>query len=244
MIFQEFISKIDIREIELPKAVHYCELKGIELHNAIFEYLQSFKSDKVSYTEIATAYRYDKRIRKILYKYIGLLEEYIRAFISNKYSDSIDEIEWTEVIKKRLNKKEKLFYILDNLLFNDLINQVLLLSDDDKKNLFPNTIYYENNLKAIVTLRNAVSHNRFLLSYLDFKECNIDNQKRSSLYANLQNFSFHLKDEIKNKFIKEIKLCSINDEDNVLENQTKWQLLENIIINLDNNVENFILKGY
>ena len=88
MTYDEFWNKIIITEEEKEKSIHYLQYRGVDEHNHIRQHLESLSGEKVSYAEIATAFRYDKRIRRVLYKYIGLLEESIRAYISNKYSDN------------------------------------------------------------------------------------------------------------------------------------------------------------
>ena len=235
MTFNDFIDRINIQTDEIEKARYYCELKGIELHFSIFEYLTSMKSEIVKYSEIATAYRYDKRIRKVLYKFIGLFEEYIRAYISNKFSDQMELINWIKPIKKRLNQGLNLSGALDDILFGELVSQVILFEDEEKSNLIKHTEFNDQNLKAIVELRNAVSHNRFLLNYLKFKDCIIDNEKRSSLHANLLNLSFHLSPNIRKQFINELDECRFPDDGKQtgnIKNQTSWELLEDIIIKI------------
>lgn len=243
MTFTDFMNVIEIQEDEIEKAMYYCELKGIDLHYSIFEYLSSMKSGKVKYSEIATTYRYDKRIRKVLYKFIGLFEEYIRAYISNKYSEQLELVTWTKPIMNRMCEGLKLSNALDDIAFGELVNQVILLSEEDRLHLFRYTNYNEQNLKAIVELRNAVSHNRFLLNYLKFKDCMINNEKRSSLYANLLNLSFHLNPEIRKQFIKELDECNFPDDGKQTENvknQTFWDLAKDIVIKIS--IEDTVYK--
>ena len=222
----EFIDLIDIQQEEIDKAKHYLDLKGVNLHHSIYSYLNSFTASKIKYCEIATTYRYDKRIRKVLYKYIGLLEEKIRAYIDNNYSDEMDQLNLTAKIAKTLKSEKVLYKALDKTLFSDLIAQVLVLSDEDIHSIFPDTIFESKNLKALAELRNAVSHNRFLLNYLDFKECNIDGSISGSLHANLTNLANHLEKSIKQSFINEINSCSAFEEHDGSSNpfQTEWIL--------------------
>lgn len=222
----EFIDLIDIQQEEIDKAKHYLDLKGVNLHHSIYSYLSSFTASKIKYCEIATTYRYDKRIRKVLYKYIGLLEEKIRAYIDNNYSDEMDQLNLTAKIAKTLKSEKVLYKALDKTLFSDLIAQVLVLSDEDIHSIFPDTIFESKNLKALAELRNAVSHNRFLLNYLDFKECNIDGSISGSLHANLTNLANHLEKSIKQSFINEINSCSAFEENDGSSNpfQTEWIL--------------------
>ncbi|MGI6710887.1 MAG: hypothetical protein ACOX4W_05535 [Bacilli bacterium] len=235
MTFTDFLNEIEIKAEEIEKAKYYCELKGVGLHFSIFNYLSSMKSGKVKYSEIASAYRYDKRIRKVLYKYMGLFEEYLRAYIANKYSDQLELVNWIKPITKKLEKENNLTSCLDDILFSELIDQVISLKEEDKSNLFSCVHFESLNLKAILELRNAISHNRFLLNYLKFKDCIINNERRSSLHANLLNFSLHLRPEIRRQFIKELDECSYFDENKKsanIKNQTTWELIEDIIIKI------------
>ena len=63
------------------------------------EFLQSYKAGKVSYREVATALRYDKRIRRVIFKYIGFLEEKMRAYIANEYSDKVGSLQLIDELK-------------------------------------------------------------------------------------------------------------------------------------------------
>jgi hypothetical protein len=222
----EFIEIIDIKLEEIDKAKHYLNLKGVNLHHSIYSYLSSYTASKIKYCEIATTYRYDKRIRKVLYKYIGLIEEKIRAFIDNKYSDEMDQLKITTKIAKTLKSEIELYKALDKTLFSDLMAQVMDLSEEDIHSIFPDTLFESKNLKALAELRNAVSHNRFLLNYLDFKECNIEGRISGSLHANLTNLANHLEKSIKRSFINEINSCSVLEENNGSSSlfQTEWNL--------------------
>lgn len=234
MKIEKVLEEMDLEKDELEKARYYLNLKGIELHYSILQYLSSFSASRIKYCQLATVYRYDKRIRKVLYKYIGLFEEYIRAFISNKYSDNLEKITLTTILEKSYIKERQLYKVLDKALFADLIHQVFQLSADDKAELFPNIVYDQGNLRAIIELRNAVSHNRFLLNYLDFKECNLNGDRKGSLYANLVNFSNFLTPEIRSGFITEINGCQFCESNtpNKSVHQTMWVLPSQVIIKL------------
>lgn len=228
----ELIKLIDIEKDEIEKAEHYLALKGVNLHHSIYSYLSSYTASRIKYCEIATTYRYDKRIRKVLYKYIGLMEEMIRAFIDNKYSDDMDQLKLTSKIVNTLKSEKVLYKALDKTLFSDLIAQVLDLSEEDIHTIFPDTIFDSKNLKAIAELRNAVSHNRFLLNYLGFKECSFGGEISGSLHANLMNFASHFDNEIRKSFINEINKCAIlgNDGDKMKINQVAWCLPAFVVI--------------
>ncbi len=59
MTYEEFWEKIIISEEEKQKSQHYLQYRGVEEHDHVRQYLESFSGEKVSYAEIATAFRYD-----------------------------------------------------------------------------------------------------------------------------------------------------------------------------------------
>ena len=99
MTKEQFWEQIDITEEEKLKSEIYLKYRGIDAHDNLRCFLQSLSCKKVTYSSIATAFRYDKRIRRIIFKYIGFGEEAIRAYISNKYADDIESL---HCIKQRL----------------------------------------------------------------------------------------------------------------------------------------------
>ncbi len=217
----EFLQSIKISESEIPKAQYYFRYRGLDSHIAVWNYLSTFKAEKISYCEIATAFRYDKRIRRIIYKFIGFLEEYIRAYIANSYRDRVTELNPTDKLKGLLKKKGTLHEALDNLTFSQLIAQVHKLSENDKSTIFNDLTITKENLAAIVRLRNAISHNRFFL----------DNTK---LRANCQNLCLHLPRQLRETFITEINASFLppSNTENECSEQVKWCLINDIIIEL------------
>ena len=87
-------------------------------------FLQSLKETTVEYSEIATVFRYDKRIRRIIFKYIGFLEEYLRAYISNTYGENTRKFQHTSKLNAAFNKLGNLFLALLDVPFGQLINQI------------------------------------------------------------------------------------------------------------------------
>jgi hypothetical protein len=124
----ELIDKLNfIDEEERYHASRYLEFKGVMNHINIINFLIDDgvniydEEKKIKYSIVKSFYRYDKRLRKIAYKFIATFEEYIKAQICNSYIDIEDE--WCEqreewdlnkkqeqygVKGKKLNKAEKL----------------------------------------------------------------------------------------------------------------------------------------
>lgn len=234
MTSEEFWDKIVISEKEKELSEYFLLYRGIAEHENIRIFLQSMQETTVTYSEIATVFRYDKRIRRIIFKYIGFLEEYIRAYISNTYEDNINRFQHTEAMNKSLNKTGNIFLALSDLTFGQLIYQVKRLSTEEKGIIFPylkgNNLLSEKNLEALIVLRNEVYHNRFLLDNKRLSICSLwDNN--NSLWINLINLANHLPDELRTNFIGEInssKVCNKKQENY----QTKWTLPESMIISL------------
>lgn len=234
MTEQEFWEKIIISVEEKDKALHFLRYRGIQEHENIKILLESLTGEKVSYSAIATAMRYDKRIRRILYKFIGFLEEYIRAYISNKYSDEIDDFSHSKQLNGYLENDNILFNALSSLTFGQLIIQVKKLREEDKLNLFPyyynNSLWLNNDLTALVKLRNEVSHNRFLVGSKRLAFCHIGD-KNSSLWGNIINLMNCLPEYLKQSFINEINNSQYNGNDKY-DNQTDWNLEKNLIVEI------------
>lgn len=180
MTKNELLSFINFEtDQEKEEADFYINVKGIELHRKILSYLGCNFSEKsqIKWTTIAEVLKTDKALRDILYIYLATLEEYIRAFISNKYSDNLQQNFWINgkrrenKIKDHIELKNNLFDILENTDFGCLINQVKNLPADDRKQLFGDT-YDNKNLDSVRKLRNLVSHHKFLGGY-NLKKSNI-----------------------------------------------------------------------
>lgn len=100
------------------------------------------------------------------------MKKEVKAFISNKYGDNVQQNFWIDGLSQRQENKIKtniasgkdLFDILEDTDFGCLIQQVKNLPDGDKKQLFGDA-YSDNNLSAVKELRNAVSHHKFLAGY-------------------------------------------------------------------------------
>lgn len=231
MTYEDFFAIVEIEDADKAKAKHYLDIRGISEHIFVAEYLQSLKADKVAYAEVATAFRYDKRIRRIIYKYIGFLEEYIRAYIINKYEDAYSDISLTNTVLKKINKSPSFYEAIIGLTFGELISQVLILSNDDIDNLF-HCDYSPQNLRALVGLRNEVNHNRFLLHNKSLRECQVGAIHQCSLYANILNLINHLPTEFAKSFVKEIN-NAIKSTESLVESQTDWVMVSDIIIQFE-----------
>lgn len=235
MTKEQFWEQIDITEEEKLKSEIYLKYRGIDAHDNVRCFLQSLSCKKVTYSSIATAFRYDKRIRRIIFKYIGFGEEAIRAYISNKYADDIESLHCIKELKNNLEEGKSLFESLSKLTFGELERQVENLSNADKIEIFSNYSDRLRNLKmdmsAVVRLRNEICHNRFLLDNRQLAKCNVGD-KNSSLWSNVVNLFNLLPNYMKNKFKSEIDKAKV-ETDNKFDSQTEWDLLPQLIISID-----------
>ena len=196
MTKEELLKQIHCKtDEERQKAEFYLEMKGIAFHKAIFDYLcqKENKTIPIEWSDLSKELRSDKALRDILYKYLATLEEYIRAYISNKYEDTANQQDfWIDtsrhdynIIKTQLMSGKPLFKTLEDADFGTLIKQVKCLPEIDKHELFYG-VGTDENLDAVKELRNAVSHHKFLKS-CKFKDCDVDGSDSDSLIANIQN---------------------------------------------------------
>lgn len=230
MTEDEFFKAIKIAQEDIEKARFYIKYRGLSEHCFVLEYLQTFKNETVTYSEIATALRYDKRIRRILYKFLGLLEEYIRAFILNKYESNENDLPKTKELIIQLNKQSNLYQALNQLSFGNLVREVKLLSQSDLSELFFNVEYKEKNLTSIVTLRNEVCHNRFLLHNKRLGGVTINGKTSYSLWSNVINLLNHLPEHVKESLMNEIVDSQKEGKKANKNNQVEWNLIKDVII--------------
>ena len=192
-------------------------------------------SESMEYEKVASTYRYDKRIRHVLFKYISYLEEFYRAVILDNYFIRTRQKFWVEEFQ---NKIEEFNYNLNDALEN-IDFRVLLIQcqrlPKKKRDMcgFPNDKHLRDNSFALKELRNAVMHNKFLLLYRGFEECyviGVDGGKSANLKANILNLIQFLPPEVGGQCAKDINACK---EDRNKESDTKWDLPSQVIISLE-----------
>lgn len=229
----EFFKNLDIEEKDRLKAEKYIIAKGLFFHLQIKRKLLAWtEGHQIKYSQIASYYRYDKRIRMVLYKYISYLEEYYRAAILDAYFDNTDQGFWISEIKSKLDKNEKLDSILEGLGFKELIKQMNKMPDKIKQKCdFVGRKRLRDNVFALKELRNAVMHNRFLLMYRGFAMCYLSNGKKgASLRDNILNLISFLPEDVGKKCKQDIDKCA---EDKNTEQDTQWDLPEQAIVLLE-----------
>lgn len=231
----EFYNNLLIDDEDKPRAALALKSKGVVKHIIIKDKLSHWCiGGKVEYSQVASTYRYDKRLRKILFKYISYLEEFYRAVILDNYYRRTNVRFWIDDLKRNLVKFDNnLNDALEYLDFSSLLIQSERLPKAIRKLCaFPSNKFLKENSIALKELRNAVMHNKFLLFYRGFEVCyvdGVDDSKSASLKANIINLIDFLPNEVGNKCRIEINACKV-DTNSV--DKTRWNLPDPIIITI------------
>lgn len=230
-----FFKDLIIDEEDKPFAERYLASKGVEKHIILKEKLFNWiEGDKIEYSMIASTYRYDKRLRQILFKYISYLEEFYRAVIFDAYRFFTHNINWIDEAKEILDKfNGDLNDALERMEFSTLLKQANQFSPRIRRRfLFPRSKYHKENSIALKELRNAVMHNKFLLFYRGFEPCyidGVDNGTSFGLRANILNLIRFLPNEVAEKCRQEINEAK---EAKSMHHGTKWNLPPFVTIQL------------
>lgn len=212
----------------------YLRVKGIAFHQKIMTHLGvDFDDDKstIEWSKVSALLRYDKKLRDKIYIYIATLEEYIRAYLSNKYEDNPIQPFWQDgrsprsKVKTRIIDGKSVSEVLQSIDFGDLLNQIKNIPAEDINEMFDCTIDIHSNLDAVRELRNAVSHHAFLMVY-KFNTCIVDGIRNSSLEHNIKNLRQLLPREYRygkkgnGGITAEIEVCKY-EKTNVNEKETR-----------------------
>ena len=230
-----FFDNVEIKPEDIERAKRAIFSKGIEKHIIILDKLKAWiENDKVPYELIASLYRYDKRLRETLYKYISYLEEYYRSLLLDNYRSHWSGIVLKEELNKELNKTNDFNSALEEISFSTLINQVVLLKDNfGEKFVFPNMFHFTKNKDALIELRNCVMHNKMLALFRGYKECYLSDaneSKGTTLKDNIINLIHFLPEELREKCMEEIKDCA-SERNN--EGKTAWAIPNYILVDVE-----------
>ncbi len=230
-----FYDNLIIKDEDKVNAENSLKSKGIEKHILIKENLLVWSEiEKIEYAKIASTYRYEKRIRKVLFKYISYLEEYYRAIILDNYKFNLEQSFWLNQMKTNIKNFGDLNDALERLEFSALLFQCKKMPNEIKLicNL-PVDKHLSTNIKALKELRNAVMHNKFLLLYRGFAKCfvqGVDGNKSSNLKANILNLIQFLPEEVGKQCVKDIEACKENRNK---DSDTDWDLPTHIVISIN-----------
>jgi len=234
MTEEDFFKNVIIKDNEKLSANVFLKSKGIVKHSLIKEYLL-LRSNiaQIEYSLIASTYRYDKRLRTILFKYISYLEEYYRGMILDGYYNNTKQSFWVRSLAYYLEYfKNDLDKALEKIQFGELISQlkktpdlktIVGFSDKNKRRL-------GKNLAALIGLRNAVMHNKLLVLFKDYGECQTNTGiKSSTLASNIRNLINFLPNGPREKCVEELNKCSNNNNN---EKDVRWNLPSYIIVKI------------
>lgn len=156
------------------------------------------------------------------------MEEYYRALLLDNFCDDLQQDFWIKIIADKINSGVRLDIILENLGFRSLLNQIKLLPDNLKEYSFNSNKPIRKNIDALIELRNAVMHNKFLLMYRGFSMCYFaKGRKGSTLRDNILNLVNFLPEDVGVNCIKDINACKENRN---TEKDTEWDLPEQAIV--------------
>jgi hypothetical protein len=203
---------------ERERCSKYLDLKGVAYHVVLINHILRrnraflYEKGKIKYKVVSDIYKYDKRLRNRLYKFLSAFEEQIRGFIANSYNHGLESLKLNEEIIKNIEEGSNIAVELENLDFGELVKIVSKLSKKDLKRMFPKSDNY------------AISHHRILLIHKKFKACYIDGKKKQGLANYIKNL-VNLIDE----FYKQFLIDSINDAINDKRDPT-FSIPKNLII--------------
>ena len=233
MDHNDFWNSIDASKDDKAKGLYYLRERGLEEHIKVVAFLQSFRGEsdpKVTYCQVATTLRYDKRIRRCLFKYIGVVEERIRAHLLERYRNDESSVERSSALNKKIKYYKGNFYnAVTHLLFSELVTLFNMQPSDFRNAIFPNIPNLSSNLLALSSLRNQVCHNKFLLDNHELKPCKYDGLSNQSLYASISNLYSLSDDGCREAFAEEIIECSVA-KDTKYGNQVDWDLPNDVIV--------------
>lgn len=231
-----FFQNLIVSDDDKIRADNALKSKGIEKHILIKDKLLAWsESEKIEYPKIASTYRYDKRIRNTLFKYISYLEEFYRAVILDNYILQTQQKFWVPDLRIQLKEyNNNLNDALEHIDFSSLLIQCQRLPNEIRTLCcFPIGKHLTNNSKALKELRNAVMHNKFLLLYRGYEECyvkGVDAGKSANLKANILNLIQFLPKEVGKQCAEDINACK---EDRNKEGDTKWDLPSQVVITIN-----------
>ncbi len=209
-----FYKNLIIGDEDKIRAEKSLKSKGVEKHILIKERLLNWStSESIEYEKVASTYRYDKRIRYTLFKYISYLEELYRAVILDNYVVDVRQKFWIKDLREQLKAySNNLNDALEHIDFSALLIQCQRLPKEVKALCgFPKIKHLNDDSIALKELRNAVMHNKFLLLYRGYDICyvdGVDDGKSASLKANILNLIQFLPPEVGEQCAKDINVCN------------------------------------
>ncbi|HIQ65562.1 MAG TPA: hypothetical protein IAB25_00695 [Candidatus Coproplasma stercoravium] len=208
-MFDNLTFNSDAEKTEFAKYIH---LKGECLHKQVYDILSEANNGSVTYYELSSLIRYDKKLRDKLYIYFATAEEYLKAQLTDRYDANVSSkyIHYPNEIKNLLNNLKARSLDTPSILYYKLnIDFEALLQVCYEKNIIEIDNVQKQQLNK---LRNHTMHHSMLLfgQAHNLKEAK-DNFK--SLEKQLNAFVKLLPEEYRQGFLSDInKLNGRNEQ--------------------------------
>lgn len=188
---------------EREDAQKYIALKGMIQYQRVINYCK-IGEEKPAYRVVSDLYKYDKRLRDMLYIYIATVEEFLRACIGNEFEDNESGLIKTTKFVEKQTQYHSVSLTLEQLTLKQL-NDMVLSNISIFQNLYDLNVL-ETNLDAFRVLRNRVGHHNFLLAE-QYAVCSIDGKDDNTLKYNIINLKYLLPSEFRQGFENSINNC-------------------------------------
>lgn len=135
---QEFIDKMNFHsDEEKQRCEIYLDLKGVAYHVVLANYIGLNRYGKIEYIKVQNLYKYDKKVRNILYRFLAAFEEGVRAFISNRYNNDFGRINvLSKTLLDSIQDDSSLSKELENQDFYHLMELAMKLTHKEKSEIF------------------------------------------------------------------------------------------------------------
>lgn len=175
--FNEFIAQLSNED--KSNFLKYKEIRGIQTYKIIYDSLSKLDYN-ITYKDVNTIVIYDKALKKILYKYLGTLEDYIKNYIFTNF-DFLDNSKLNKMkyvyfndlpkcqSKRNYNSEITELYKRYNLTFGEMIK---FLKE------YKVTSFDLDKLAEIKELRNMVMHHTPLTFNVNSESIICDTQKK------------------------------------------------------------------
>lgn len=186
------------------EAKKYIALKGIVQYQRVIEFCRLYKVIP-AYKNVASLYRYDKRLRDNLYIYLATAEEFMRACLGNKFEDDDNGLIKTKQFIEKQKQYHSVSLAMEQLTFGALIKMIL-----SNQSVFTKHYDLGNlkiNLNAVRVLRNKVSHHNFLLAET-YAACVVNGIRDNSLEQNIKNLQGFLPVDFRQGFAITVNNCA------------------------------------
>lgn len=239
---------LEIPEDKLSEFQNKIMLKGRQRYHELYKaLLKENNGEKISWEVLSHHYRYDIKLRRVLYKIISFTEVAMRATIANNYQiDNMTQYTYESELKKTINNKinftnkEKnkigvvfndksevsLFEFLENIDMQILNKIFIHIKKSMIMDLFSDNEKLSQNLDAMRKLRNSVMHNKILITK-EYGRVWIGGVEKTDLQSHIENAIMLSPYLAKDNLKKAVNECLIIDEKQELHSTKDKNIEEN-----------------